>query len=363
MTTGIGATPARARARDVIRSRPFRLTARILVGGGVLAAIVARVGTGPFVHGLLSLDAPAIVAAVLLYGVATAAAAWRWRLIARRLGLELHWPRAVGMYYRSQFLNTVLPGGMIGDVDRAAAHGRSTESAGASARAVILERTVGQIVQLGLAVVVVVLTGASGAGGLLIPVAGFGLAALGVLAIPALAAAMASSRVRRAVLHEIAELRAGLGSAAASAQAAAASVVVVGCHVAIFAIAARTVGADVPPARMLALAVVVLLAASIPATIGGWGPREGVAGWAFAMSGFGASTGVAAATLFGVLALIAVALGVIVTGLASLITGRIHRDRQALRDAQLRCLARRVHRLAAPAEAPPLESSGLRPGG
>ena len=267
------------------------------------------------------------------------------------------------MYYRSQFLNTVLPGGMIGDVDRAAVHGRSTDSAGASARAVILERTVGQIVQLGLAVVVVVPTGASGAGGLLIPVAGFGLAALGVLAIPALAAAMASSRVRRAVLHEVAELRAGLGSTAAAAQTAAASLVVVGCHVAIFAIAARMVGAEVPPARMLVLAVVVLLAASVPATIGGWGPREGVAGWAFAMSGFGASTGVAAATLFGVLALIAVALGVLVTVLASLITGRIHRDRQAVRDAQLRCLARRVHRLGAPAEAPPLESSGLRPGG
>lgn len=356
------ATRAGARVRGVIRSRSFRLTTRIVVAGGVLVAIATRVGAGPFLHGLLSLNPPTIGAAVVLYAVATAAAAWRWRIIAARLGLRLRLSMAVRMYYRSQFLNSVLPGGVVGDVDRAAVHGRDTESLGAATRAVVLERTVGQAVQLALAVVIVAWSGAE-FGGFLSPTIGIGLAVLGALAMSALAAGWASVRVRRALRHEAAELRAGLGSRAVSARVVAASVVVVSCHVAIFAIATRAVGASVPPMQMLTLAFVVLLAASIPVNIGGWGPREGVAGWAFAMAGLGASTGVSAATLYGVLAIISAALGAVVARLAYLITGRNHRDRNAPGDAELRHLPRRIPRLGRPSEARPVERSGLRPGG
>lgn len=356
------ATRAGARVRGVIRSRSFRLTTRIVVAGGVLVAIATRVGAGPFLHGLLSLNAPTIGASVVLYAVATAAAAWRWRVIAARLGLGLRWSMAVRMYYRSQFLNSVLPGGVVGDVHRAAVHGRDAESVGAAARAVVLERTVGQAVQFALAVVIVAWSGAE-FGGLLSPAIGIGLAVAGVLAVSVLAAGWASVRVRRALRHEAAELRAGLGSRAVSARVVAASVVVVSCHVAIFAIATRAVGASVPPMQLLTLAFVVLLAASIPLNIGGWGPREGVAGWAFAMAGLGASTGVSAATLYGVLAIISAVLGAVVARLAYLITGRNHRDRNAPGDAELRHLPRRIPRLGRPSEARPVERSGLRPGG
>jgi hypothetical protein len=43
--------------------------------------------------------------------------------------------------------------------------------------------------------------------------------------------------------------------------------------------------------------------------IGGWGPREGVAAWAFAAAGLGAANGVTAATLYAVLMLAAVTPG------------------------------------------------------
>jgi len=228
--------------------------------------------------------------------------------------------------------------------------------------AVVLERTVGQAVQFTLAVVIVASSGAE-FGGFLPPAIGIGLAVLAALAVCALAAGWASARVRRALRHEAAELRAGLGSPAVSAQVVAASVVVVGCHVAIFAIATRSVGASVAPMQLLTLAFVVLLAASIPVNIGGWGPREGVAGWAFAMAGLGASTGVSAATLYGVLAMIAAVLGAAVARLAHLISGRNHRDRQAPCDTELRHLPRRIPRLGRPSEARPVEPSGLRPGG
>ncbi|WP_431279233.1 lysylphosphatidylglycerol synthase transmembrane domain-containing protein [Leifsonia poae] len=347
-----------SRAREIVASRGFRLTIRIVVGGGVLVAVVARVGTGPFVHGLLSLDAPAIGAAIVFAAIATAAAAWRWQLIARRLGVALRWSTAVKMYYQSQFLNTVLPGGVVGDVQRAVDHGRNADSVAKAARAVVVERTVGQVVQLGLTVVVLAFFGAEYEG-FLFPVIGIGLAAL---AVGALAATVASARFRRALRHEVVEVRAGLGSPAVSAQVVGASIVVVACHVATFAVATTAVGVNVPPVQVVTLAIVVLLAASIPLNVGGWGPREGVAGWAFAVAGFGASAGVSAATLFGVLAIISIVPGVIVTRLASVSSRRNHRDRPTVRDVELRHLPRWVPRHRAPAEARTLERSGLRSG-
>ncbi|MCU1506345.1 MAG: flippase-like protein [Microbacteriaceae bacterium] len=299
----------RTRLRQAMQSPWLRLTTRLVVGVGVLIAVIAHVGTGPLLHGLHSLDGRTIGAALLLAAVATTAAAWRWRLIATRLGVELRWSTAVGMYYQSQFLNTMLPGGIVGDVHRAVARGQSPEMIKQSARAVATERTAGQAVQLVMALVVLACFGAEFEGYLLVTVA----MGLGMIVVALLVMTGASVRWHRALLHEARELRAGLGSVRASVQVAIASIIVIACHVATFAIATAAVGARVPPPQMLTLAFVILLGASIPLNIGGWGPREGIAGWAFALAGFDASAGVAASTLFGVLAITSVVPGAIAT--------------------------------------------------
>jgi len=54
------------------------------------------------------------------------------------------------------------------------------------------------------------------------------------------------------------------------------------------------------------VALIVLGAAAIPVSIGGWGPREAVAASAFALAGLGAGAGVAVSTAFGVLTVVAV---------------------------------------------------------
>jgi glycosyltransferase 2 family protein len=71
----------------------------------------------------------------------------------------------------------------------------------------------------------------------------------------------------------------------------------------------------VPPVRMLPLALLVLLAMSVPANIAGWGPREGVAAWAFGAAGLGASQGVTVAVAYGVLAFVACLPGAAILGL------------------------------------------------
>jgi hypothetical protein len=52
--------------------------------------------------------------------------------------------------------------------------------------------------------------------------------------------------------------------------------------------------------------MLVLLATAVPTNIGGWGPREGVAAWAFGAAGLGAAQGVATGTVYGLLSLAAI---------------------------------------------------------
>ena len=113
-----------------------------------------------------------------------------------------------------------------------------------------------------------------------------------------------------------------MGSLGAFVRVVVASIVVVACHVVTFGVAVVAVGASVPPQRIAVIALVVLLAGSIPLSIGGWGPREGIAGWAFAVAGLGASTGVAASALFGVAAMIAVAPGLVLAATSAVRRGR-----------------------------------------
>ena len=97
-----------------VRTRSIWSWVRLFAGVGILGLLVWRVGTGPFLHGIRAVDATALVAALAIGVVITIGCAWRWSLIAAGLGVRLPLRRAVAAYYRSQFLNTTLPGGVLG---------------------------------------------------------------------------------------------------------------------------------------------------------------------------------------------------------------------------------------------------------
>jgi hypothetical protein len=86
-------------------------------------------------------------------------------------------------------------------------------------------------------------------------------------------------------------------------------VLVVAGHTATFVIAARMAGSTAPLGELIALLMVIQIAAGIPLNIGGWGPREGAAAWAFAAAGLGAAAGVTVSTSYAVLMLAAVTPG------------------------------------------------------
>jgi uncharacterized membrane protein YbhN (UPF0104 family) len=293
---------------------------RLIGGAAILVVLGWRVGTGPFLDGIRTLNAWSLLGALVITAITTACAAWRWTVVASGLRVELPLRTAVAAYYRSQFLNSALPGGVVGDVHRGVRHGRDSGDIGRGLRAVAWERTAGQCVQTVL-VVLVLLTLPSPVRPwmpvvICAAVAGIGLAALAARALPRARSARAAAVA--AVIS--ADVRAGLLDRRAWPAISIASVIVVAGHAAVFLIAARTVGVTAAPQQLLPLAMLALLAMSVPLSIGGWGPREGITAWAFGAAGLGVDRGIATATAYGVLAFVATLPGAIV-----LIIGSVRR--------------------------------------
>ncbi len=290
--------------------------ARVAAGLAILLAIAWHVGAGPFLQGVRDVRLPAVLLAGLITAVVTACSALRWQLVARGLGMTLSLHVAIGAYYRSQFLNTALPGGVLGDVHRGFDHGRATGDLGRGLRAVGWERVAGQVVQLAVAAVVLAVVPSP-----VRPVLPVLLAGCLVLALVLVVLHVQSRRVgtssgtsRRARAWRTArvDLRDAVLARSAWPAVTLLSLAVLAGHVAVFVIAARTVGIGAGLRVLVPLALLVLVAAALPANVGGWGPREGVAAWAFAGAGLGADQGIAAATAFGVLVFVASLPGAVV---------------------------------------------------
>src|SRR5207249_7821995 len=120
-----------------------------------LAVLVWQLGTRAILDGLREVDGVGILAALGIGFVTTVLAAGRWCVVATRLGLRLSLRGAIADYYRALFLNGVLPAGVLGDVHRAVQHGRDSGDVPRGVRAVVLERTAGQVVLIASAVTVV----------------------------------------------------------------------------------------------------------------------------------------------------------------------------------------------------------------
>jgi glycosyltransferase 2 family protein len=285
--------------------------ARFAIAFATLAVLVWRVGTGPFLDGLRTVHAGPLAAATGLAVVTTVCAAWRWRTVARGLGVDLPLRTAVAAYYRSLFLNVTLPGGVVGDVHRGISHGRETSDVGRGLRAVAWERSAGQVVQVILTVAVLLAVPSPVRAAMPIVAVALLVAAAGVWLASRMRPGAGVSRWTRARNTVGRDLRDGLLAARAWPVIALASALVVAGQAAIFLLAARTAGATAPASRMLPLALLVLIAAALP-NVAGWGPREGVTAWAFAAAGLGASLGVATAVVYGVMVFVSSLPGAVV---------------------------------------------------
>lgn len=269
---------------------------RLGLGAGILVVLLERFGAEPFLDALRVTSAWALAAAVAITAVTTVCCAWRWRIIASGLGVDVPLRRAVAAYYRSQFLNSTLPGGVLGDAHRAATHGRDIGHLGLGLRSVVWDRCLGQVVQTVLTIAVLLALPSP-----MRPIALAGAAAILVAALAAVRVRWAPRDLRRILGTRRARLSIGFASGLAAAG-----------HTAIFLIAAQNTGATLSTVAMLPVALIVLLASTLPTNVAGWGPREGAAAWAFGAAGLTEEQGVTTAVVYGVMALVATLPGALV---------------------------------------------------
>jgi uncharacterized membrane protein YbhN (UPF0104 family) len=285
-------------------SRSVWAWGRFVASALILTVLVWRLGTGPFLDGVRTIDSRALAAAAGVAVLTTVCCAWRWKIVAGGLGVDISLPAAVAAYYRSLFLNLTLPGGVVGDVHRGLSHGRDVGAVGLALRAVAWERAAGQIVQVALTVVVLLALPSPVQSSMPLAVIAVAVAVLGIVLFARARPGGARSALGRARSAVASDIRDGLLARKAWPRIALASALVVVGHAATFLIAARTAGITAPPSRMLPIALVVMVAMVLP-SVGGWGPREGATAWIFGAAGLGAGRGVTTAVVYGVMVLFA----------------------------------------------------------
>jgi uncharacterized membrane protein YbhN (UPF0104 family) len=299
--------------RPAVRvTRPVRSWLQPLAGGAILAFLLWRLGAGPFVQGVQMINGWAVAAALSLGVLTTVCCAWRWSLVSRGLGVRLPLGTATAHCYRSVFLNATLPGGVLGDVHRAVSHGRDAGDVGRGVRAVVWERTAGQVVQIVMALAVLFAFPSPVRAYLPAVTAAAVAIGLGAVLVARALPGSGLSRWAQGVRTARADIRHGLLARRNWPGILFSSAVVVAGHLATFVIAARTAGATAPLSRLVPLTLLALLAMGLPLNVGGWGPREGVAAWAFGAAGLTATQGVSTAVVYGALVLVSALPGAIV---------------------------------------------------
>ena len=220
---------------------------RILLPLALIALCLAYAGGRGLWDRFADLSLPWMGAAVAMLNLVIILSALRWRLTATALGLPLTVGGAVREYYLAQFVNQTLPGGVLGDAARAV-RSRNGGPLTPAAQAVVLERASGQI---GMAAIL-------------------GLATIG-------------AAVRPGTLPPVDAI------AIAPVWMALASTVFLA-----FALVALPIFATA------LVAPLVLTAMLLPASVAGWGWREGAAAVLFPLAGADAAAGFAASIAFGI---------------------------------------------------------------
>jgi hypothetical protein len=285
---------------------------RNLLGVAILGILVWRLGTGAFVDGLRVITAWPVLAALGIGLLTTVFSAWRWCLVARRLGLELTLSAAVTDYYRALFLNAVLPAGVLGDVHRAVSHGHQSGDLGRGVRAVVLERVAGQAVLLVLGVAVLLTQPAlvSAIAGDLVPSRTVVILTLSLLVVLLATIAWAkwgnsTSKWRSGLAKTLTDARLGLLARDTGPGVFLLSTLTLAGHLFLFVVAARVAGSEATIGQLLPPLVLALLVMGLPVNIGGFGPREAISTVAFGAAGLGATQGLTVSVVYGVLALAA----------------------------------------------------------
>lgn len=272
----------------------------VLTGAGILVLLGHQLGTDAFRRALGGIGVGAVLVALGVTAATTWCCARRWSLLAKRLRVGVSTASAFRACYRAQFLNSTLPGGIVGEVDRAVWHGYSNRAMSRGIRSVVWDRVTGQVVLFVLVLAVIPTLAPA--------IRTWLLWLLVAAAVLALLATLFGSRFARALWAEARDVP---GAPGVWSSVVGLSALAVAGHVVVFVVAARAVDVPASTLQLVPLALVILQASAIPLGVAGWGPREGAAALVFGASDLGAGTGLAVSVAYGVLATIATLPGVL----------------------------------------------------
>ena len=320
----------RGGARDVAagqRCRVGHLTAAIAAGRAVtprraallrlsvtviLRLVAWRLDTAEIAAQLGTIAPGWALAALALTVPQVVVSAWRWRLTAHGIGLDLRLPVAIREYYLATFLNQILPGGVLGDATRAWRHARHNDNRGA-VHAVLIERLPEEAgdrrprsFRHGAASVARAFEQIDpwAATGGFILLAGGGLLTAFLV--------RGSRRMAIHLLSLIDSLGRGLLGRRMVALQLASSLLVAASYVGVFVLCAQALGLDRGAQSLWMLAPPVLLAMAIPLSVAGWGLREGAAAVIWSLAGLPAQEGVAISITYGLIVLVSSLPGLVV---------------------------------------------------
>lgn len=296
---------------NLLRSTGVRVAFKWVFTALVIAAVLLVVDIEKLFVEIIRIPPSAVIVGLALGVIQVFLSAWRWRFTADLLGLPIPYTQAVREYYLATFANQVLPGGVLGDVNRALRHGADNNNRLTAAHGVAIERLSGQVV---LAFVVAIgltwllftgrIRGSNPAGfGSLEPL--YWLLA-GISVSGGLLWVLARKRVR--VHGYFGALRGDLARAFFSWPAfpiqVVTSLLVVASYLAVFLVLAAGMGylVDLPSVAVVAaLCSLLLLSMVVPMTVSGWGVREGAAAILWPLAGLPAEQGVALSVAYGAL--------------------------------------------------------------
>ncbi|MDI9245605.1 lysylphosphatidylglycerol synthase transmembrane domain-containing protein [Marinobacter sp. CHS3-4] len=262
----------------------------------------------------------ALLAALVVSVFQVVISAWRWRFTAGRLGLHLPFRAAIREYYLAMFLNQCLPGGVVGDVNRAWRHGRGSGVGKKSFHAVMIERLSGQIVMALVAILaciwlVIRFPGISfQVERLLSSATGYGLITIAALLLALYLGGRAWQSMRNYFYELGSDIYQGLIHRSALLVQLFSSLIVMATYLSVFLLLAASAGTGsgvVGAVTLLALCSLLLLAMVIPLTIAGWGVREGAAALLWPLVGLPAEQGVALSVGYGLTILLSSLPGVL----------------------------------------------------
>jgi glycosyltransferase 2 family protein len=267
-------------------NRHTRVAAEAVVSAVVLGLLLRWAGLHGVAHTLRGTDLAWFVPAVALSVATVPAMALRWQMLlaAKEVSVSLGW--LTRTYFVALFAGQFLPAAIGGDAVRVVELGRLTHDAPEALASVLIDRLVGLLSLVGLAVVAVLVSGAGSRPGVVLAEAAFGIAAAGALVL------LFSSRLRGAVarwlepraegrrlavgqrfydaLHAYRAHRrtlAAVGVLALAVQAA---------RVGVIWMLVRALGLHVPDSVVLLAGPVVFAALALPVSLNGIGVREAV---------------------------------------------------------------------------------------